>query len=227
MIRFRRIFTCIAKELRVGADPVRQHDEAGEGVLERRSVRELRSASLESGGKPSATRGDQRIGARGWVEAETRRPPGLLVACVTRVGSIGAAVVADGRNEQAGGSGSPVPERPETMAEDILPQCCEGLCHVSGGRTELGPALRLKPEVELADVVERGKHGQAGPPDVVEIDSAGQAGQAGTPEREREQGLRDGGDIGAVVEQRVPFGHCSLLVSFEFSPECCWGTAHL
>ena len=71
---------------------------------------------------------------------------------------------------------------------------------MSGGRAELGPTLGLKPEVELADVVERRKNAQSGPGNVVEVVSAGQAGQAGTPERERQQGFRDGGDVGAVVD---------------------------
>ena len=108
----------------------------------------------------------------------------------------------------------------------MLLQCGEGLRDVPGSDTELGPTLGLKPEVELADVVDHRKDGQTGPRDVVEVVSAGQAGQAGAPERECEKGLRDGGNIGAVVEQRMPLGHIPLLVALEFSPECCWGAAH-
>ena len=60
----------------------------------------------------------------------------------------------------------------------------EGLLDMSGGRAEFGATLCLKPEVELANVVERSQDGESGSGDIVKVVSARQARQARAPERE-------------------------------------------
>jgi hypothetical protein len=72
--------------------------------------------------------------------------------------------------------------------------------------------------VRLSNIVQKRKSAEPGASDLVKVGPAGGCRQAPADRRLEQQRLHHGGDIGRMVDKRMPPDHPPHRVAFEFSP---------
>ena len=206
-----------AEERAVRPEPVGQHYQAGEGMLEWR--REERAAGLKGCRKPRGELLAHR-GQRGeWVVAI--RPCSPKVAAAVVVARIPRrAVVGDGGDQERkeGSSLNPAVQRfdredgAKAIAELVIRQERPQLTNMPGRlqpRQALHPVrqadLVLESPVGLAEVMEEGDRGQPLDEPLVRHRHARRQAEPFAEQGLAEQRLQRRGDVGAVVDERMPF----------------------
>ena len=100
------------------------------------------------------------------------------------------------------------------------------LADMTCGGSKLRPALGLKPQVRLAEIVERGEHAKPASRDRIQVVAPGQPRQTPANGRDLEQGFEYRSDVGAVVDERMPGDDATVLVFLELRPERSWSPLH-
>ena len=97
---------------------------------------------------------------------------------------------------------------------------------MTGCCAQVRATFGLKPDIQLADVMQRGEDAESSARAVGQS-LAGEAGEPTTPEWQREQRLDDSSYVGAVVRERMPFDNGSgVRVMSELPPKTSWLSAH-
>jgi hypothetical protein len=135
-------------------------------------------------------------------------------------------MMADARQEKGLGALSPLPDRIDGALKEVaIGERRNRFGDMTGRGAEFLSPFRLEPDIQLAEIVKGGEHAKALHIRVVEI-ATRQAPQPPVPKREGQEAFGDCRDVGAVVEQGVPFP-LSIRRVPQLPPERGRYTAHL